>query len=282
MWGYNWVVMKIGLRYSQPFTFAALRTSLGALVLFGLLAALRRPLRPQAIVLTCLVGLLQTTGFVGLMMWALANGGAARTTVLAYTMPFWLLLMAWVVLGERLGRVRWLALALAFGGLILVLSPWRLNGLFKGRGWSGQGRPDEMSSVPAASPRRKTTRSRCRSAHETGPPCPPLSLHAWRSASPTGAGPAWLMTATATRVLLAWTLRGGGVLRSSRVQRKRAPAAKALGPHIAASISGRNEDTKEELEAVLAESDWITCRPVRLAVDRGARSGENAPLGSGC
>jgi drug/metabolite transporter (DMT)-like permease len=63
-------------------------------------------------------------------MWALASGGAARTSVLAYTMPFWLLLMAWVVLGERLRRLQWVAVSLAFVGLILVLSPWRLNGLF--------------------------------------------------------------------------------------------------------------------------------------------------------
>jgi len=129
-WGYNWVVMKIGLRYSQPFTFAALRTFLGALVLLGLLALLRRPLRPKAIALTCAIGLLQTTGFVGLIMWALASGGAARTSVLVYTMPFWLLLMAWVVLSERLGRLQWVAVGLAFGGLILVLSPWRLHGMF--------------------------------------------------------------------------------------------------------------------------------------------------------
>jgi drug/metabolite transporter (DMT)-like permease len=129
VWGYNWVVMKIGLRSAQPFTFAALRTFVGALVLFALLALRRRPLRPQAIAFTCLIGLLQTTGFVGLMMWALASGGAARTSVLAYTMPFWLLLMAWVVLGERLGTVQWLAVGLAFAGLVLVLSPWRLGGL---------------------------------------------------------------------------------------------------------------------------------------------------------
>jgi drug/metabolite transporter (DMT)-like permease len=129
VWGYNWVVMKIGLRYSQPFTFAALRTFLGAVVLFGLLVALRRPLRPRALVLTGLIGLLQTTGFVGLAMWALASGGAARTSALVYTMPFWLVLMAWVVLGERLGRLQWAAVAVAFGGLVLVLSPWRLHGL---------------------------------------------------------------------------------------------------------------------------------------------------------
>src|SRR5450756_703352 len=42
--GYNWVVMKVGLRYSQPFTFAALRTFFGALSMFALLAVLRRPM----------------------------------------------------------------------------------------------------------------------------------------------------------------------------------------------------------------------------------------------
>ena len=129
VWGYNWVVMKVGLRYSQPFTFAALRTSLGALVLFGLLLLLRRPLKPRALGLTCAVGLLQTTGFVGLIMWALQSGGAATTSVLAYTMPFWLALMAWAVLGERLGRLQWAAVGLAFCGLVLVVDPWRLSGL---------------------------------------------------------------------------------------------------------------------------------------------------------
>ena len=42
IWGYNWVVMKVGLQYAQPFTFSALRTLLGALSLFALLLVLRR------------------------------------------------------------------------------------------------------------------------------------------------------------------------------------------------------------------------------------------------
>jgi len=94
VWGYNWVVMKIGLRYAQPFTFATLRTFLAAVSLFVLLLILHRPLKPRALRLTLLVGLLQTTGFVGLIMWALQSGGAGKTSVLTYTMPFWLLLMA--------------------------------------------------------------------------------------------------------------------------------------------------------------------------------------------
>jgi drug/metabolite transporter (DMT)-like permease len=130
IWGYNWEVMKVGMQYSQPFTFAALRTFLGAVVLFLLLAILRRPLRPRALGLTTALGLLQTGGFTGLAMWALVSGGAGKTSVLVYTMPFWLLLMAWVALGERLKRFQWAAVALTFVGLMLILSPWRLRGGF--------------------------------------------------------------------------------------------------------------------------------------------------------
>ena len=45
-------------------------------------------------------------------------------------MPFWLLLLAWAFLGERLRGVQWLAVALALCGLVLVLEPWRLQGTF--------------------------------------------------------------------------------------------------------------------------------------------------------
>ena len=130
IWGYNWVVMKEGLRYSQPFTFAALRTFLGAVSLFLLLPVLRRPLKPKALGLTLALGLLQTTGFVGLVMWALASGGAGKTSVLTYTMPFWLLLMAWIILGEKLHDLQWAAVGAALCGLILILAPWHLQGVF--------------------------------------------------------------------------------------------------------------------------------------------------------
>ncbi len=130
IWGYNWVVMKIGLGYAQPFAFAALRTFLGALSLFLVLIVLRRSLRPRAVGFTIVIGLLQTTGFVGLLMWALQSGAAGKTSVLTYTMPFWLLLLAWAFLGERLRGTQWLAVGLALAGLLLVLSPWRLQGAF--------------------------------------------------------------------------------------------------------------------------------------------------------
>jgi len=130
IWGYNWVVMKLGLEYAPPFVFVTLRNGLAAAVLFVVLVVLRRPLRPpRPYGLVALLGLLQTTGFLGFTFWALETGGAGKTAVLAYTMPFWILLMAWPILGERLAGLQWVSVGLAATGLVLVLSPWVLDGI---------------------------------------------------------------------------------------------------------------------------------------------------------
>src|SRR5665647_1958449 len=179
IWGYNWVVMKIGLGYAQPFAFAALRTFLGALSLFLLLIVLRRSLRPQAVGFTIVIGLLQTTGFVGLLMWALQSGGAGKTSVLTYTMPFWLLLLAWAFLGERLRGTQWLAVGLALAGLLLVLSPWRLQGAFSSflALAAHEAAPASASTLLKAPCRRQGLRTRRRPARAspTASHCVPRS-----------------------------------------------------------------------------------------------------------
>ncbi len=123
IWGYNWVVMKIAVRDCDPFTFAALRNLFGALALFAVAAFRRDPLRPVAFWWTTLFGVFQTTLF-GLSIWALYLGSAGKTSVLMYTMPFWLLGIAWVVLGEKIRGLQWPAVGLALVGLVLVLDPW--------------------------------------------------------------------------------------------------------------------------------------------------------------
>jgi drug/metabolite transporter (DMT)-like permease len=45
---------------------------------------------------------LTTTGSVGFSTWALESGAAGKTAVLVYTMPFWVLLLAWPILAERI------------------------------------------------------------------------------------------------------------------------------------------------------------------------------------
>lgn len=130
IWGYNWVVMKKVMRYVDPFDFSAMRTLLGALALFGVLALRGKPLTLVAMGPTVLLGLLQTTAFTALIQWALVGGGAGKTAVLVYAMPFWLLAMAWVFLGERVRGLQWLAVAVALVGLLFILDPWNVRGDF--------------------------------------------------------------------------------------------------------------------------------------------------------
>ena len=124
IWAYSWVVMKQVLQHAGPFDFAAIRYVLGALVLFGALLATRQSLRPPPLLPTLLIGLCQTTAFQGLGQLALVSGGAGRVALLAYTMPFWAVLLAWLILNERLTARRWLGLCLAAIGLVCIIEPW--------------------------------------------------------------------------------------------------------------------------------------------------------------
>ncbi|MDX5409623.1 MAG: EamA family transporter [Thauera sp.] len=128
IWGYNWVVMKQVIQYVDPFDFSAIRAALGAATLFVVLVALRRPIKVGAIRQVVLLGLLQTAAFTALIQWALVAGGAGKTAVLVYTMPFWVIPMAWWVLGERVRGLQWGAIAVAAAGLVLVLQPWAMAG----------------------------------------------------------------------------------------------------------------------------------------------------------
>ncbi len=132
LWGYNWVAMKIALRYAGVFDFTALRIALATVMLFAMTAAMRRPLKLRAWKAAVAVGAVQTGAFLICSMWALSLGGAGRTSVLVFTMPFWTLIFAWLILGERMRGLQWLAVALAFAGLMLIVAPWDLQGSLAG------------------------------------------------------------------------------------------------------------------------------------------------------
>jgi len=127
LWGYNWVVMKHALVYAGAFQFGALRTFFGALCLLALLLVLRRPMRPREIPTLIVLGLLQTCGFTGLIIWALVGGGAGKTAVLTYTMPFWVMVMAWPLLGEKIRDTQWFAVLFSLLGLLFILDPMHLG-----------------------------------------------------------------------------------------------------------------------------------------------------------
>ncbi len=127
IWGYNWVIMKLAVQYASPFQFAAMRTFFGALLIFLLMALTKRPLVLKNFSVMLVLGLLQTCGFTGLLIWALVEGGAGKTAVLTYTMPFWVMLFAWPILGEKVQGWQWLAVAFALFGMVLIFDPLHIK-----------------------------------------------------------------------------------------------------------------------------------------------------------
>jgi drug/metabolite transporter (DMT)-like permease len=128
IWGYNWVVMKLAVQAAGPFQFAAIRTFFGAVMLFIVLYLSKRPLALKEFPTMLALGLLQTCGFTGLLIWALMTGGAGKTAVLSYTMPFWVMLLAWPMLGEKVQGWQWLAVMFALFGIVLIFDPLHMKG----------------------------------------------------------------------------------------------------------------------------------------------------------
>jgi drug/metabolite transporter (DMT)-like permease len=133
-WGLNWPAMKVLLAELPVFTTRAASGGLGFLVLLAVALALRERIAvPLALwPRLALVSVLNVTAWMGLASFSLLWLAAAEATIVCYTMPVWAVLMAWAILGERPRPRRLAGLALAFGGLaVLVLGKGVAVGLEK-------------------------------------------------------------------------------------------------------------------------------------------------------
>lgn len=125
IWSYSWIVMKQATLYIGAFDFTALRCIFGALLLFTLLLLRGCSMSPTPFGYTLTIALLQTCGMTGLSQWALVSGAAGKVAILSYTMPFWVVILATLFLGERMRRLQYAAIMVAAAGLVLVLQPWQ-------------------------------------------------------------------------------------------------------------------------------------------------------------
>lgn len=125
LWGFSWVVMKQMSHLIGPFELVALRYVIGFVVLLVMLVVSGQPLRCPPFWLTVGAALFQTTAFQCLAQFALVTGGAGHVVMLSYTMPFWVLLFAWAMLGEQPTRAHMFGFVLAALGLVGVVAPWR-------------------------------------------------------------------------------------------------------------------------------------------------------------
>jgi drug/metabolite transporter (DMT)-like permease len=124
--------MKVALRHAHPFDFAAIRVGIGATFLFAIVAVRGKPLTLSRYRMAALLGTLQVALFVALSHFALLEAGPGKTSVLVFTMPFWMIVFAHFLIGERMRGAQWIAVVLAFAGLVLIVQPWNLTNLKAG------------------------------------------------------------------------------------------------------------------------------------------------------
>jgi probable blue pigment (indigoidine) exporter len=120
-WGVNFPIMKYLLSEWPPLSSRGLTGIVGAAAL-ALIAMLQRQSLavPRKMRLRLvLISLLAITSWVAFMGLALLWLDAREAAVLAISVPFWVALLAWPVLGERLSLVR--ALVVALGGVTVAL-----------------------------------------------------------------------------------------------------------------------------------------------------------------
>lgn len=122
-WGLNWPVMKSLLATLPPLSARGVAGVAGAALLFGLATITRTPLWPPPglwgrLGLLALLNFATWMGFATLsLLWL----SAAEAAIVTYTLPVWVAMLAWPVLGERPTPVRLAALALGLGGVAVLL-----------------------------------------------------------------------------------------------------------------------------------------------------------------
>jgi len=136
MWGFNWMALKFGLRYASPAVYNLDRILVAMVFLFAVMLWEGRPFWPRSWLAVVVTGLFQTTINFSATTFALAGGGAGRTSVLVFTMPFWTMLIAWPVLHERIRGTQWLAVIFALAGLVIVVEPWHWEGELAPKLWA--------------------------------------------------------------------------------------------------------------------------------------------------
>jgi len=121
-WGYSWVLMKIGLEYAEPFTFAAWRCGIGAvaMIIYVSVKSVKLP-SVKKLPDYFMIGIFQTTLLFGLMLYGMQHVTAGKTSVLLYTMPIWTILMVHFYLKERLDLGKWIGVAIGTIGIICIL-----------------------------------------------------------------------------------------------------------------------------------------------------------------
>lgn len=125
-WGLNFLFVKVGLASSPPLWLAAFRALLGtAGVALGVLvwpSDIRLTSRERRDAL--LLGIPTTGLFFALWFSAATQVPPGQTAVVIYTFPLWVVLLSFLLLGERAPPLAWVSVVVGFLGVVLIEQPW--------------------------------------------------------------------------------------------------------------------------------------------------------------
>ena len=123
LWSAGFAIAKIGLLHAGPFTLLALRYVIAVLVLLPLVPILK-PQFPdgRATWHIAVTGFLIQVAYFGLCYIAFRSGvSAGGVAIIVCLQPILVSLIAPWMIGEKVGRLRWLGLALGLTGAVTVI-----------------------------------------------------------------------------------------------------------------------------------------------------------------
>jgi drug/metabolite transporter (DMT)-like permease len=123
LWGFNWSVMKAGVRDFAPLTFRTLCIAGGVVLMAALARQQGHSLRIERRHWRELVQLALTNMVIWyvLSIWAVKLLSSGRAAILGYTMPVWTALVGWLLYRDRLDGRTALGVLAACGAIALLL-----------------------------------------------------------------------------------------------------------------------------------------------------------------
>ncbi len=124
-WGFNWIAAAIALREVPPWSLRFAGTGIGAatLVVATWLSGRSLKVPPGAFKHILIAGFFNVSVFNVCSAFAQLYGATSRAVIITYSMPIWASVLAWLILDDRLDRVRLIALGLCITGLTILVWP---------------------------------------------------------------------------------------------------------------------------------------------------------------
>lgn len=132
LWGGSFFFVGVAVRDLPTLTIVVLRVGLATLVLWGVIAVLRRPLprNPHAWIASLGMGVLNNVIPFGLIVWGQQTIASGLASILNATTPLFTVAVAGLLLSdERINGRKLMGVAAGFTGVVVMIGPGALSGL---------------------------------------------------------------------------------------------------------------------------------------------------------